>query len=309
MAGDYFAFSRSFCMWEAFATRTGTRAHALTDRSQESVWNRLDLLRFRFHPAFARPGHPAQEPPLVEDTVQTWAIEKSVILTSSAGIAWIEFFGDGDDVCRFHLEYYHTENNNGPKQLSLSIDKLKTELPERLRLSKRLRLEIYSMGLNGHATIDDLYDFISSGKIKINGNTIQSRLPDRLGRTAYAFRGKKLGFSQMQNSQPGQVLFLSIGDLTKVMTSIVVYYGDAVDGMEFVYADGETQLFGKRGGKPGGTEFKLETRLGEQLFGFYVRAGQWIDGIQIWTTRNRKSEMFGNANGGSGYVTTPPSFL
>ena len=297
MLNDYFGFSRTFCTWEPFATRTGQRAHAVADRNQESFWHRLDCLRFRFHPMFLRPG----DHPIPEDTVQAWAVDRGIILTSSAGIAWIEYFAEGEDLCHHFVEYYNSETHSGAKQLKLPLDRLKAEFPDHLKNAKRIRLEVYSMGLNGHCTIDDLYDFVSSSRIRLGGpNTIQSRLSNGFTGTTYAFRGKKLGWSQLEGSQPHQVIFLSVGDLTKVMTSIIVYHGDMVDGLEFVYADGETQLFGKRGGTPGGTEFRLDTRLGEQLFGFYVRAGQWIDGIQIWTTRNRKSEMFGNATGGSG---------
>ena len=37
--------------------------------------------------------------------------------------------------------------------------------------------------------------------------------------------------------------------------------------------------------------------------GFYVRAGLWIDGLEILTSTGRRSGVFGNANGGSGSVT------
>ena len=50
------------------------------------------------------------------------------------------------------------------------------------------------------------------------------------------------------------------------------------------------------------TEFALDTRKGELLLGFSLRAGLWIDGLQILTSLGRKSEWYGNANGGSGYV-------
>ena len=42
-------------------------------------------------------------------------------------------------------------------------------------------------------------------------------------------------------------------------------------------------------------------RGGETILGFYVRAGQWIDGIEILTSSGRRSGVFGNALGGSGY--------
>ena len=42
----------------------------------------------------------------------------------------------------------------------------------------------------------------------------------------------------------------------------------------------------------------LDVRKGESIAGFYVRAGFWIDGIQILTSLGRRSEMFGNSHGG-----------
>ena len=44
-----------------------------------------------------------------------------------------------------------------------------------------------------------------------------------------------------------------------------------------------------------------DTRRGETILGFYVRAGAWIDGIEILTSSGRRSGVFGNALGGSGY--------
>lgn len=45
-----------------------------------------------------------------------------------------------------------------------------------------------------------------------------------------------------------------------------------------------------------------DIRRGEYVTGFYVRAGFWIDGIQIFTSSGRKSPVYGKPNGGSGYV-------
>lgn len=42
-----------------------------------------------------------------------------------------------------------------------------------------------------------------------------------------------------------------------------------------------------------------DTRRGECILGFYVRSGFWIDGIQLLTSCGRKSEIYGNAHGGS----------
>lgn len=52
--------------------------------------------------------------------------------------------------------------------------------------------------------------------------------------------------------------------------------------------------------------FLSDTRRGECILGFYVRSGFWTDCVQILTTLGRKSEIFGNPNGGSPYVAIPP---
>merc|ERR1711881_829393 len=94
----------------------------------------------------------------------------------------------------------------------------------------------------------------------------------------------------------------------KVIRSVKVYHGLALDGIEFCHEDGSSQLFGARGGKPGGDEFVLDTRIGETIAGFYIRAGAWIDGLQIITTMTgRKSPIYGDATGGSGHTLIPPT--
>jgi len=124
--------------------------------------------------------------------------------------------------------------------------------------------------------------------------------------TRQGFKSKKLGFSQMQGSEPQEIIFDSTNLQTKLMTSIKVYSGNSLDGIEFCYEDGHSQLFGKRGGKTGGDEIFFDTRKGEILLGFYVRAGLWIDGIEIVTSTGRRSGVFGNPTGGSGHTLITP---
>ena len=49
------------------------------------------------------------------------------------------------------------------------------------------------------------------------------------------------------------------------------------------------------------TDSPQDTRRGEILLGFYVRAGVWIDGLEILTSLGRRSGVYGNIGGGSGY--------
>ena len=70
-----------------------------------------------------------------------------------------------------------------------------------------------------------------------------------------------MGLSQLPGSQAQEVIFDSAISKTKLLTHVKVYHGFAVDGLEFVYEDNTTQLFGKRGGTPGGSEFALGTLI------------------------------------------------
>lgn len=46
----------------------------------------------------------------------------------------------------------------------------------------------------------------------------------------------------------------------------------------------------------------IDTRRGEIILGFYLRSGVWIDGLEILTSLGRRSGVYGNSTGGSGYV-------
>jgi hypothetical protein len=178
---------------------------------------------------------------------------------------------------------------------------LKQQLPANKKKFSKIRLQICS-ATNTQYTIDDL------GKLTDKSSLI--KIPN--GHKGY--RSGKLGLGNMKGSKPQDLILEAsylkvkekdiLGNETvkaKVIRSVKVYHGLALDGIEFCHEDGSSQLFGTRGGKPGGDEFVLDTRIGETVAGFYVRAGAWIDGIQIITTMTgRKSPIYGNASGGSG---------
>jgi hypothetical protein len=59
----------------------------------------------------------------------------------------------------------------------------------------------------------------------------------------------------MKGSQPEELVLWSAFQQKKLLTSIIVYHGFALDGIEFCYEDSTSQMFGKRGGREGGSEF------------------------------------------------------
>jgi len=203
-------------------------------------------------------------------------------------------FTDGDDTCHYWQEFGDGNGNgNGPiqKQIALTVQSLRNRLPEHRRTSN-LRVCIKSRA-GGNLDIDNFAQLASKDS--------RIKLPN--GRSA--FKSMKLGLSQMEGSTPQEIVFHSTVQQTKLLTQIRVYHGNSLDGIEFVYEDSTSQLFGKRGGTPGGSEFNLDTRRGEVITGFYVRSGFWIDGIAIMTSLGRKSPVYGQQSG-SGHTLIPP---
>ncbi|KAL3426185.1 zinc metalloproteinase [Phlyctema vagabunda] len=290
MLRDYVNFNRTFSTREPYSTRTKSKG-GLVLQKDECGWHRLDCLRFRSHPCFRLPTDPPLNP---DDTVQVWPVDNgNVMVTAATGVSYLEIFTEGDELCHVWQEF-GDGNGSGPvqRQVVLTEHDLRARLPEDQRKVK-MRVIIKSYGGGSHSVEDFGLLASKASRIKLSNGQL-------------AFKGSRLGLSQMEGSQPQEVIFHSTIQQTKLLVQVKVYHGFALDGIEFFYEDTTSQLFGKRGGAPGGSEFNLDTRRGEYLTGFYVRAGFWVDGIQILTSLGRKSPVFGNPVGGSGHTMLPP---
>jgi len=287
MLRDYVRLNRTFTCREPFSTRTKQQGPRLCLPKDECAWHRLDTLRFRYHPCFQLPTDAPTNP---DASIQVWTVDNgAVLVTASTGIAWIELFPDGDDLCHHWIEYLDPNNSSAltPRQITLSEQTLRDQLPDDKRKTKRLRFKIFSCGGGEH----EVADFS-----QLASKTNRLKLPD----TRLGFRSSQLGASQMQGSRPYELILGTCHRPPRLLTAVRVFHGNSLDGMEFCYEDGGSELFGQRGGKAGGDVFPLDTRRGEIIVGFYVRAGFWIDGVQILTSTGRRSEVFGNRIGGSG---------
>ncbi len=241
MLRDYVTLNRSFVTREPFSTRTKSKG-GLVLAKDECTWHRLDCLRFRHHPCFALPNDP---PRASDDSVQAWPVnDGNVIITAASGVAYVEIFTQGDELCRHWVEY-GDGNGNGPiqRQVTLTELELRGRLPEEKRKSK-LKLSIKSIAGGSHEIED--FGFLASkiSRVKLSNGQL-------------AFRSSKLGFSKMDGSTPEEVVLHSVIHQTKLLLQVKVYHGFALDGIEFIYEDTTTQLFGKRGGQPGGSTFDL----------------------------------------------------
>lgn len=292
MLRDYTSLNRTFTTREPYSTRTQSKGGVVL-RKDECSWHRLDTLRFRDHPCFRMP----HDPPRASDaSVQVWPVENGkIIITATSGLSFAEIYADSDEMCQHWMEFGDGRPDKpNPKQVCLTESAIRSRLPEEKKKA-RLKLQIKSVG-GGNQEIED-FCLLSS-----KASTL------KLSNGHVAFPSYKIGFSQLEGSEKHEVILESSLHPTRVLTQVKVYHdGFGLDGIEFVYENSTSQLFGKRGGTLGGSTFNLDVRRTEQILGFNIRGGAWIDGIQILTTHGRKSEFYGNASGGSGHVLVPPS--
>ncbi|ATY64726.1 Mannose-binding lectin [Cordyceps militaris CM01] len=288
MLKDYVVFSRTFVTREAYSTRTKAKG-GLALQGDECAWHRLDCLRFRAHPAFRIP----RDPPARSDaSVQAYAVENGTLLAiAPSGISFIEIYGEGDQVCRSWMEF-PLDSTTTHRQISLSEQDIITRLPETMRKGP-VRLSIKSHGGNS-LEIDNVKQFISKAQaVKIKGSK-------------QGFRSCQIGTVQPPNTDPEDLLFSS-AQSERVMVRMNVYHdADVIYGLEFVYDNDDTQLFGTRAGKVGGDTYDFDLRRGEYLSGFTVKGGPRIHGIQLLTSLGHKSRIFGNPYGGSSHTILPP---
>lgn len=161
---------------------------------------------------------------------------------STLGVTYVEIFADGDDICHAWIEYGNGEAQSaGPsRQVVLVEDDLKARLPADAK-GKRIKILVHSAG-SGVFEVQDV------GRL-VRSKTHIVKLPN--GQPG--FQGCKLGHSQQAGTQAQQVLLETAHIQTKLLTSVKIFHGFALDGIEFMYEDSTSQLFGKQGGS--GDEF------------------------------------------------------
>jgi hypothetical protein len=248
MLPDYIRLNRTFVCRESYSTRTKSPGLRLCLPKDECGWHRLACLRFRYHPCFRLPtDHPSNS----DGGVQVWPVGNgNVMVTAPSGLAWIELHV-GDRGYQAHIEYGNGNGNgngNGAggqqREVLLTESDLRNRLPEELR-NKILKLYIYSTS-QGSRTVEDFSQLVSKASVL------------KLANGQPAFRSSNLGASKLEGSEHQEVILYSSLQQTKLLVQIKIYHDHALEGIEFIYEDFTSQLFGRRGGgAPGGSEFSL----------------------------------------------------
>lgn len=243
MRRDYVRLNRTFTTRESYSTRIRAQGLKRCLPSDECRWHRLDALRFRFHPCFRLPS---DAPPSVDESLQVWPVDNGkILLTAVSGVAFIELYAEGDDTCHAFIEYVNGDSGNSgiPRQVVVTETELRQRLPND-KQKKKVRLEIISGSLGSHPIPD-----ISLLKSK----HYLVKLPN--GQIGY--RGSCLGSSELEGSQPEQLFLECAFNQKKILTSIKIYHGATLNGLEFCYEDSTSQLFGRSSGNLASDEFVL----------------------------------------------------
>ncbi|ETS62973.1 hypothetical protein PaG_02743 [Moesziomyces aphidis] len=315
MARGYVEFNRAFMTREPGCRRNGVAAggffapiHAGNDDEHNHI-HRAQAVRARWHPCFYIPSDPPL-PYLRANDQATWvqwnenepawtSTPQGALLKCESGIGTLEIEVDG--AYKTHIEW-----------LNLPIDGRPPQVPPRQTvidaayLSQKVGFDV------SHPT---------SPRIKLNAlacNMRQAELPDfRQNGVARPLRlpgidssrrtiVRSLPFGQTNTSgRQWDVIFPHERDDTPHahLVAIDIFSGASLDGLQFHYANGPRVVFGPCGGSP----FRLTVDRGDAVAQIKVRAGAWIDAVEVVLRSGKTSGMRGNVTGGSLRTLEPAS--
>lgn len=286
MLRDYITMDRKFLSAERYCMRTKKPQWGPVLDKDEPGWNRLDIMRFLFHPAFSLLqdlGDEDFKPPSIYfnqgmktakgvDSGPNFVVvnDDTVEIQSETGIYLVEcHIGEWS---RLHYEYLPLFYNGiGPqKSIRLQLSLLEKQLDPKWQKQK-VKLEVLTLGGQRSITFQDFLNN-SLGLLTPSGAVV--RKGDVFGNN----KGKHV-----------QILFPP----GRSITQIDVYTGSALDGFKIFFDDNTSVLYGNEKRSHSTFEFAA----GEKLQGIGVRSGAWVDGLSFITT-TRTSPHFGG-NGGS----------
>lgn len=329
MLRDYVRLNRSFLTKEAFSSKNNSYGAASPIYpKEECTWNRLDLVRFLYHPSFTLPAdyydasylRPGMLGNFIAPQPSLYPIGKGECnISGETGIFLIELICG--DLAHGSIEYLPKSlGGSGPQRnIVVSLDDLRSRLPKDKieQFGNSFALKVLSVNAS-EVTIPNFPSFLNVEPIPMK---------------KYGFSSEVVGFKSQLFGNPngGQDAGIIPIDIRNV-TALRIFHGGALDGVR-VYMRRPTStnappipprnsikklvhsfkaatvnenntdsvLFGKQTNDF--TDVVLEP--GEYLTGFNVRSGGWVDAIQVLTSEGRVSRMMGGAGGGLGELSPP----
>ncbi|CCK70454.1 putative metalloendopeptidase KNAG_0E01920 [Huiozyma naganishii CBS 8797] len=335
MLRDYTRLNRSFLTKEAYSTRTNSHgAPSPIFPKEECGWNRMDLLRYLFHPSFAKDTdyydhgffRPSTNGNFKFSRPTFYALGNDMCrIYSQTGIYCIEVVAE--DLARGFIEYLPKSlgGTGLEKEVYISLDELRGLMPPDWQKKHGNDFKLRVLAANApDLWIENLPESIRIKPISMAqygfGSEVNGMKSELLGSSN---RGTETGIVPV--------------DVRKVI-AVRVYHGAALDGIRFFMQNAgspssskeppvpprtylakmkesiktskhnsETSdssvLFGVQ--TPDYTDIVLEPN--EIIAGFNVRYGAWVDAIQIITSHGRMTDVLGKTGGGGPSELKPPS--
>lgn len=328
MLRDYVRLNKSFLTKEGYSSKTNSYgSEPPIYPYYECFWHRLDILRFIYHPSFSIPQD-YQDPSFMRPgKLGNYDVAKpsmyplgneSVLLKSDTGIFLIEIICG--ELAKSHIEYLPLSlGGPGPQRnVQLSLNQLRKLIPPE-QISQYGN--VFSIKVHS----------VNSSDIEFKNFPSLVNAP-LISMSKYGYLPQTHGIKSILLGNPDNGIDVGIIpiDMRKVK-AVRIYHGGALDGIRFYTNDSSSPdlpprnylnnitetfkslvintdydssiLFGKVTNNF--TDFIL--KQGEFITGFNLRTGCWIDAIQVVTSHNRTSEMFGNKNGGTPATLTSPN--
>lgn len=254
MLRGYLNWNRSFMAIEGYNLRENRRRLDIVTSSDEDYWHRLDIMRFRFHRSFALPGEPSLNSGAKPSVFPT---NDGFSASCPSGIYMVDIHSDGNS--RGHIEFMDC-----PTDICISNADLARAIEPQYR-GKPLEIHVHARHME-QSDVDNLQRFCEASR------------QGKLMRSATA--GREAG-TPMEVRLPN-----------KPLARVTVFSGNALDGIEFTYQDGENIMFGKKGGSPHAYHVN-----GDELLGISVRCGYWVDAAGVVLSRGR-TDVTGGPGGG-----------
>jgi hypothetical protein len=297
MLRDYVTWNRSFI------------SKCVNKNARFCHWNRLDLIRFLYHDSFSL--HDDDFKKLQSTTIlpdnsyddnelpSLYLCNDGVVVKSSSGVYLVEV--TIGELARYHMCFlpkrYGGQGCN--HEFTLNYGEVCKEIAHQGFETNKLSLKVLSLG--GNIEIDDFTSLMNHND---NDQSIHSNIIiSDFGLGKGEIRGyKSVALGRKVNDY--QIIGLDVANIATVR----VYHGNAVDGIRFFHSKASNNAFEKMFvqfdssmmiGKesPRYSDFKINEN--ETITKFHVKSGWWIDGIQVETSFNRKSPIYGNVDGGN----------
>ena len=314
MARGYVEFNRAFMTREPGCHRNGiphgrffAPIHSGNDDKHNHI-HRAQAVRARWHPCFYIPSDPPL-PYLGSNDQATWvrwnehgpswtSTPRGALLKCDSGIGAVEVEVNGE--YKTHIEWLNLASASQPAQAPpketlfdaaylsglVGFDVMHPSSP---------RVKLNAVACNMRQT--ELDDFRAHGiarPLTVAGispsRTVIKSLPH--GQTNRGGRQWELIFPHERDDAPRVQL-----------VAIDIFSGASLDGLQLHYSNGTRCVFGPCGGTP----FRLQVGAGDTIQRLNVRAGAWIDAVEVVLKSGKSSGMRGNATGGSLRVLEPTS--